>query len=81
VRRAPVEHAADIGGVCASGRILSFAVSGRAGQEMVVFMVWLPIRYIDAPPALILTSVNYSLGDPDHGWEVLPLGYFRMEPP
>jgi len=72
---------AGIGGVCASGRILSFAVSGRAGQEMVVFMVWLPIRYIDAPPALILTSVNYSLGDPDHGWEVLPLGYFRMEPP
>lgn len=71
---------AGIGGVCPSGRIVSFAVSGRAGTEMVVFMLWLtPVRIIDIPPALILTSLNYSLRDPDHGWEVLPFGYFRTD--
>jgi hypothetical protein len=69
---------AGIGGVCPSGTTVAFSVSSRAGTEMVVFLLWLmPIRFIDVPPALMLMSVNHSLGDPEHGWGVLPFGYFR----
>src|SRR6185503_17963392 len=47
---------AGIGGACPSGRTMAFAVSSRTGTEMVVFLLWLtPIRFIDVPPALIIT--------------------------
>jgi hypothetical protein len=69
---------AGIGGVCPSGRSVAFSVSSRTGTEMAMFVLWLtPTRFIDVPPAVILTSVNHALGDPERGWEVLPFGYFR----
>jgi hypothetical protein len=73
---------AGVGGVCASGRNVALPVSSRTGTEMVLFLLWLtPLRFLNAQPGLMLTSVNYPLGDPAHGWEVLPFGYVWGGPP
>jgi hypothetical protein len=67
---------AGIGGICDSGRMLSFAVAGRRAAELVVFLLWLiPVRHIDAAPSLLVTPVGFSLGDPEGGWDLLPLRY------
>ena len=68
---------AGIGGVCPSGRIVSFAVAGPSGVEQVVFLVWLsPLRVSRFPPTLIVTSADSSLGDLDDDIAMLPFSYF-----
>jgi hypothetical protein len=68
---------AGIGGVCPSGRIVSFAVAGASGVEQVVFLVWLsPQRASRFPPTLILTSADSTLGDLDDDIGVLPFSYY-----
>jgi hypothetical protein len=72
---------AGVGGVCPSGWAVALPVSSRTGAELVVFLLWLTPFRINAPAGLIVTSVNHSLGDHEHGWEVLPFGYVWGGPP
>ena len=73
---------AGIGGICDSGRMLSFSIAGRTAPELVLFALWLtPVRYIDIPPRLIITSAEFSLGEPELGWEVLRPTLYPTEEP
>jgi hypothetical protein len=71
---------AGIGGVSDSGRMLSFAISGRRTAELVVCLLWLPIRNLEVPPSLIVMPASGSLGDPEHAWDVLPFGALMRTP-
>jgi hypothetical protein len=62
---------AGIGGFSDAGSMLSLLVGGRHAAELVMFLLWMtPVRYLDIPPSLIITSPDALLGD---GWDVLPL--------
>jgi hypothetical protein len=72
---------AGIGGFSESGRSLSLAAAGRRGVELVIFSVWTtPVRYVAAPPSLIITSVNEPLGLLDRGLDLLPFGLVLRAP-
>lgn len=59
-----------ITGFSESGRMLSLAVTGRGAAELVMFLLWMtPVRYIDVPPSLIITSPGGLFDE----WEALPL--------
>jgi hypothetical protein len=72
---------AGIGGVCPSGRVVAFTVAGTDGPEQVVFLLWLtPARYLNIPPKLVVTSTDFSLGDEEGRWQILPFSYFTGLP-
>ena len=67
---------AGIGGVCPSGRIVAFSVAGASGVEQVVFLLWImPVRYLQLRPTLVVTSTDFSLGEDDDEFSILPFSY------
>jgi hypothetical protein len=66
---------AGIGGFSETGRALSFAVAGRRGVELAMFVLWItPVRYVDAPPSLLISSADVPLQEPGHVLDLLPFG-------
>jgi hypothetical protein len=60
---------AGITGFSDGGWMLSLAVAGRSTRELVTCFLWMtPVRYVDVPPSVIITTPAGLFGD---DWEAL----------